>query len=107
MNARDTLNADTTYSVIIFNRDPLRWPAAGQTPLTLAAHGGHVDVVVALLEAGADPDAADANGATLESIAAEHENEALRHAVTEWFTAKELQTQQGKKNDKEGKSKND
>ena len=45
VHARDTLNADTTHSVIIFNRDPLRWPAGGQTPLTLAAHGGHVSLV--------------------------------------------------------------
>ena len=34
------------------------------TPLHFAAHGGHAEIIDALLAAGADPNAADAAGIT-------------------------------------------
>lgn len=47
------------------------WSDEGQTALILAARNGHLEVVEALLKAGADPDHATADGRTALIMAAE------------------------------------
>jgi ankyrin repeat protein len=42
-----------------------RGPAAGQTPLFVAARAGHIEAMKALLDAGADPKAKSADGGSL------------------------------------------
>ena len=45
----------------------------GMMPLILAAHSGNVDILRALLEAGASPDLKDFSGVTAVNVAARHE----------------------------------
>ncbi len=72
VNARDSGITADSYSIVsrfgASSRDTTvgeidyTWPGKGLTSLMLAAHGGYVEIVRMLLEAGADPRIADAAG---------------------------------------------